>query len=373
MSPIGGDTTSAVTPDVVDRVVIAVDGGGSKTDVVALSLDGQLVARLRGVGSNPQALGLAPAIRIIGHLVERMLESISDRPVERVCIYLAGLDLPAEIEAFTAALAVEAWSMPPGSRPPIADNDLFALLRTGTNEPNAVAVICGTGINALGVRTDGATARFPSLGVISGDWGGGAFLGSEALWHAARSEDGRGAKTSLETLVPEAFGLSSVAAVAQAFHFDRIPGQEISSLCPVLFAAARAGDVVATSIVDHQAEEIVLMASAAIRRLDLLDMEVPVVLGGGVLGSNDARLTTAIRDGLAASAPRASMHLLTAPPILGAGLLALESVGATPASLKRARDNMINPVDEAMTNAPQGVLEQDPTIVLTRDSGPAAS
>ena len=33
----------------------------------------------------------------------------------------------------------------------------------------AVAVVCVTGINRVGVRADGETARFPALGEISGD------------------------------------------------------------------------------------------------------------------------------------------------------------------------------------------------------------
>ena len=41
---------------------------------------------------------------------------------------------------------------------------------------------------------DGRTIRYPSLGTISGDWGGGWHLGERALWFAARAADGRGAQ-----------------------------------------------------------------------------------------------------------------------------------------------------------------------------------
>jgi len=337
----------AVSATADDRVVIAVDGGGSKTDVVALTVDGQVVARLRGSGSSPQFLGLAPSVRLIGDLVEQVVASVAPRRVLRVCIYLAGLDLAAELESFAAAIAVESWSQPPGALPAISDNDLFALLRTGTSEPNAIAVICGTGINALGMRSDGATARFPALGMISGDWGGGAFLGSEALWHAARSEDGRGPKTSLEQIVPGEFDLPSVAAVTEAIHFGRISEQAIASLCPVVFDAATAGDEVAGSIVDRQAEEIVLMASSAIRRLELLDIDIPIILGGGVLAANHPRLISGIADGLAVAAPRAIAQVMAAWPIVGAGLLALESVDAEQPALERARDELMSSAQEA--------------------------
>ncbi|GGI81165.1 hypothetical protein GCM10011581_18190 [Saccharopolyspora subtropica] len=52
-------------------------------------------------------------------------------------------------------------------------NDTFALLRAGTED-------------GVGVAPDGRTARFPAIGRISGDWGGGAFLGHEVLWWAVR-------------------------------------------------------------------------------------------------------------------------------------------------------------------------------------------
>jgi N-acetylglucosamine kinase-like BadF-type ATPase len=340
------DASGTCAGDDAQRVVVAVDGGGSKTDVVALTLDGHLVSSVRGGGSNPQMLGLEPAIRIIGDLVEQVLSAVVPRRLKRICIYLAGLDLPAEFEAFAGALAAEPWARSEGALPPSAANDLFALLRTGTSEANAVAVVCGTGINALGVRADGATARFPSLGTISGDWGGGAFLGTEALWHAARAEDGRGPKTSLARLVPETFGLPSVAAVAEAVHLGQIAERALASLCPVVFTAARAGDEVAGSIVDRQAEEVVLLVGAAVRRLELLETPIPVVLGGGVLAANDPRLIAGIKAGLARTAPRAVSRVVSANPIVGAGLLALESVGSPPVVLERARRELLGQLRE---------------------------
>jgi N-acetylglucosamine kinase-like BadF-type ATPase len=65
------------------------------------------------------------------------------------------------------------------------ENDSFALLRAGTADANAVAVVCGAGINCVGTRADGKTSRFLSLGKISGDWGGGNQLGYDTLWHGS--------------------------------------------------------------------------------------------------------------------------------------------------------------------------------------------
>ena len=55
----------------------------------------------------------------------------------------------------------------------MVDNDTFAVLRAGTERGWGVAVVCGAGINCVGVSPDGRHARFPALGTITGDWGGG--------------------------------------------------------------------------------------------------------------------------------------------------------------------------------------------------------
>ncbi|WFR68415.1 BadF/BadG/BcrA/BcrD ATPase family protein [Curtobacterium flaccumfaciens] len=284
-------------------VVLAVDGGGSKTDVVAIALDGTLVGHARGPGSNPQSRGWDVAGPILDDVRARVVGALGARRILTTHVYLAGLDLHDELVAATDALAH--WDED-GGAPDVLDNDLFALLRAGTLSPDAAAVVCGTGINALAVRADGATARFPAIGDVSGDWGGGAYLGSRALWHAARADDGRGPATALTEAVPAAVGLGSVREVIEAVHFGRLDQRVYNRLCPVLFEVAEAGDAVAAAVVARQAEEISLLASVALGRLGLAGSAtapVPVVLGGGVLAARDALLVDGVVSGLAERVP----------------------------------------------------------------------
>lgn len=141
-------------------LVIAVDGGGSKTDAVALELDGTVVAEARDGTSSPHVIGMRGSADLVSALIRRLLEQTGPRPIAAANLYLSGLDLPTEIEDFRRAIAATPWA---GAT---LDNDLFALLRAGTDEPDAVAVVCGTGINCVGVRADGRAIRYPSLGTI---------------------------------------------------------------------------------------------------------------------------------------------------------------------------------------------------------------
>ncbi|MGO1850625.1 N-acetylglucosamine kinase [Microbacterium sp.] len=313
--------------------VIAVDGGGSKTDAVLLSRDGTLLAHERGSGSNPQLDGLESSVSTVDAVVSAVLGSRDLNELAQVNLYLSGLDFPAEISAYQAGIAQLRWAIP-GT---VVDNDLLALLRAGTDSPDAVAIVCGTGINAIGVRGDGATARFPAVGSISGDWGGGGTLGSEALWHAARAEDGRGPRTLLLEKVREAFGVAELSIAIADLHFGRRSSSSVTDLSPVVFDAAAAGDPVAVGLVQRQADEIVAYARVCLDRLGLLDAEAPIVVGGGVARARHPLLVSRIREGLAEVAPRAELKIIDTAPILGAGLLALIDSGATADALAKAR------------------------------------
>jgi N-acetylglucosamine kinase-like BadF-type ATPase len=314
-------------------LIVAIDGGGSKTDAVALTREGQVVARTTGPGSSPHFLGVDESVRQIDELV---LEVAGAHRVEQANLYLSGLDLPSEVDIFTGAISHLSWATPST----ILENDLFALLRAGTAASDAVAVVCGSGINAVGRRADGASARFAALGLISGDWGGGTGIGESALWHAVRGSDLRGPSTTLTAAIPPIFGLTTIDAVTQAFHLHTLEYGDLGLLSPLVFDHADAGDAIAGRIIERQGEEIALMAASCIERLSLAALPVPVVLGGGVLSSRHPGLLAAIRATLEPRCPKAVIHHVAAPPIVGAALLALETVGASESALARAREEL---------------------------------
>ncbi|MFB8754919.1 N-acetylglucosamine kinase [Streptomyces nigra] len=303
--------------------VLAVDAGNSKTDVAVVAGDGTVLATARAGGFRPPAVGVEQAMDTLAEAVEEAFTAAGVTRADHVSACLANADLPVEEETLAAALHARAW----GTRVEVR-NDTFAILRAGVTAPRGVAVVCGAGINCVGMRPDGRTARFPALGRLSGDWGGGWGLAEEALWHAARAEDGRGAATSLAQALPAHFGLSSMYALIEALHLGHLPQRRRHELAPVLFATAASGDAVARSLVDRLADEVVTMATVALTRLGLLGEETPVLLGGSVLAARHPQLDDGIRDLLAARAPKAVPRVVAARPVLGAALLGLDAVGA---------------------------------------------
>jgi N-acetylglucosamine kinase-like BadF-type ATPase len=308
--------------------VLAFDAGNSKTDVALVAADGTVLGTARGGGFEPQKMGPVAAVAGLEPLVRAAAAEaglrLSDVPlVQQISACLANADLPIEVEQLTTVFEDCGWA-----ESVYVTNDTFALLRSGVDEPRGVAVVCGAGINCSGMLPDGRTARFTALGKLTGDWGGGAQLAEEAFWSAARAEDGRGPATALLAALPTHYGMPSLAALIEAFHFGDFPAER---------QLAAAGDTVALGIIQQQAEEIVAMAVSVLRRLELLGERVTVVLGGGVLTAGHSVLLDRVTRLLAEVAPKAVPRVVDVPPVVGAALLGLDHTAAGANAQERLR------------------------------------
>jgi N-acetylglucosamine kinase-like BadF-type ATPase len=313
------------------RLALAVDGGNSKTDVALVSEDGEVLATGRAGPFTPQRDGVAAAVSVVVAAVAA-LGGVPAGGFDHVSACVAGADLPVEEEALAREFAARGLGADV-----VVRNDTFALLRAGASAPWGVAVVCGAGINAVGVSPAGAVARFPALGRLSGDWGGGHGLAEEALWHAVRAEDGRGVPTALTGLVTSHFGTRSVEELVLELHFGRVEEERLHELAPGVLAVAAAGDAVAGSLVARQAGEVAIMAEVCLRRLGLLDAPAEVVLGGGLLTARDPLMTSLLGAEFAVRAPKAELVMAGLPPVAGAALLALDRLAAPEPARTRLR------------------------------------
>jgi N-acetylglucosamine kinase-like BadF-type ATPase len=318
-------------------MVLAVDGGNSKTDVALVDTAGEVLGAVRGPGTSHHHLGVPAALEALGALVaaardDAGLPAGGRPPAEVGVLCLAGLDLPADDRAMGPAVAGRGWA-----RQVLLRNDVFAVLRAGSGRTWGVGVVLGAGINCAGVAPDGREVRFPALGELSGDWGGGRDVGVAAVGAALRGEDGRGPETTLTRLVPAHLGEPTALAAVEALFCGRVEWERVLELVPLVFGAAEAGDPVAAGIVERQVAEVVAMAGAAIRRLDLAGADVDVVCGGGLFSGAGPAFFERVGAELRRLAPAARVTRVTAPPVLGAALLGLDRLGAAPGAAERLR------------------------------------
>lgn len=320
-------------------MILAFDGGNSKTDLALVEDDGTLIGHVRGPLSSPHHLGLEGCVEVLQDLLDRA--GLDGRRADVGQVLLAGVDFPEEEERLHAVLAQRGWAATLR-----VGNDTFAVLRAGTESGWGIAITCGAGINCVGVGPDGRHVRFPALGDITGDWGGGYDVGLAGLSAAARSEDGRGPETALQQLVPAALGFDSPAAVAYAIHVGELSQRSVIALAPVVL---RSEDPVALEIGDRLADEIVALARATFMRLGLGGQPVEVLLGGGLMRSADPRLLGRIERGMQDVSPTIVLRRTSQPPIIGAALLGLDAVGADEAAQARLRAQLTAAVERLET------------------------
>jgi N-acetylglucosamine kinase-like BadF-type ATPase len=317
-------------------LVLAVDGGNFKTDLALARADGETLALVRGPQSSPHHLGIDGCVRVLEDLLASALHDAGmpngHGPAADVAqLLLAGVDFPSEEAEVHSAVSERRLA-----RKVSVGNDTYAVLRAGTERGWGVAIVCGSGINCLGVAPDGRHTRFPALGDITGDWGGGYDVGLAGVSAAARSEDGRGPRSSLEQAIPAHFGLTTPTELAEAIHRRKIPMATVTELAPVVVAEARS-DPVAAGIMERLADEIAALTRVALERLALTGEAVEVLLGGGLVHAADGPLVEAVASRVREVAPAAAVQSTSSPPIVGAALLGLDELGADATSRERLR------------------------------------
>ncbi len=307
------------------KIALAIDGGNSKTDVAARRR-GRVAARrsLRGRGSSPHHLGGERSLDVIGALVERARAG-PERPRLAV-LTMAGVDFPRG----GARSRRGSQGGAAGRSASTSRNDTFAVLRAGTDRGWGVAVVCGAGSTAsasrptAGTRASRRSARSRATGAAA------TTSGQDALFAAARSEDGRGPRTRARA---RSCRSTSGSARRARWQSRSIAGGSTAHR----LRRARAGRVRLRqgttrwrrrSSRDSRPRWSRSCASPR-RRLELEDAELEVVLGGGLLQDAAASLVAEIaarraRDGAAAL----SSARPPAPAILGSALLALDELGA---------------------------------------------
>jgi N-acetylglucosamine kinase-like BadF-type ATPase len=315
-------------------LVLGVDGGNSKTLALLADETGRVLGAGRSGGSNYQGIGIEAAMREIRAAADCALRQagVAADQVDYAFYALSGADLDLDFQRLQPALANLGLA-----KAHALDNDTVAALFSGTDAPNAVGLVLGAGINAAGRNAAGTVIRFPSLGWVSGDWGGGGDLAREMVRAVAREWDGRGVPTLLTELVLAQLGLPDGKAMIAGLHAREIRFARLLELVPLVFVAADRGDATARELIFRTGDEAGIMAVTLLRRLDLLAAQADVVLGGSLFRANNELLLTVITDRVEEVAPDARLILPEMEPAAGAVLGALEKLGIVHDGTVRAR------------------------------------
>ncbi len=311
--------------------VLGVDGGGSKTICVLMDENGQVLGRGEAGASNYQSVGKKAACSSVQSAIAQAIVSTDNLKVEAICLGLAGVARPEDIEV--ASTIVEqlkssdslpvTWALQP-SRIVIC-NDASIALVGGVGRAEGIVAIAGTGSIIFGRNHWGCTKRVGGWGPILGDEGSAYSIAVSGMQAALRAYDGRLQPTRLQEDIKEHLGLSTLDDLIEVIYRRAWGVRDIAGLAPIVDRAAALGDEVAISIVEDAVKELVQATQVVIDALFSPSEEFEVVTTGSVWHG-----LSKIRERFAASLVKRSpfVKVITPrhEPAYGAGLLALNTL-----------------------------------------------
>lgn len=315
------------------RIVLGLDGGGTKTVCVAVptasvpagGASPDVVARIAPVGrvvvgsTNWNSVGLHAARANLEQAIERTLAEAkrTTENIDTVCLGMSGVDRPEDHAQLNEWLR----EMLPGI-PAVVHNDAVVALASGTGgDLYGVVLISGTGMIAMGFNRAGERRRAGGWGALLGDGGSGYAIGSDVLRAVTSAADGRAPATSLTDATLEHLGLAHAQALVR-WAYDDISWHRIARLAPLALSEASAGDPQAIAIVRHASVDLALAAESVARRLGIQSVSFPLVLAGG--GLQEGILSDSLTMRFHRTLPKATVVFPATEPAIGAALLAIQ-------------------------------------------------
>ncbi|MFJ5860653.1 N-acetylglucosamine kinase [Pseudarthrobacter sp. NPDC092439] len=281
--------------------VVGLDIGGTKTHGVRFE-DGKAVADHSAGSSNVQNVSRETAAANLADLFAR----IGGASVVRVYAGSGGIDTVED----AAALAALIQPHVPGARVTVVHDSRLLLAAGGAD--TGVAVIAGTGSAAWGRNRDGGEARSGGWGYLLGDEGSGYWLGREAVRHSLRRMNQGLQPDRLTVSLLQACGVDHPNRLIALFHSPETGRRFWAQQARLVVEAATAGHQESRALLDQAGADL---AALALEVLGQLDINGPVILGGG-LGMHVSALQDSFRGHLADGGVT-DVRILDREPVFG--------------------------------------------------------
>ncbi len=283
------------------KLILGVDGGGTKTQVRIVAVDvppvgarpsgrsgaGARSHNILGEGyggpSNVAAVGEEAAAASLDEAVDAAHRSAGTRneTIDYAVVALAGAGLP-DVRSFIAA-----WAEKRGlAQATDVVHDVEPVMAAGLPDGVGIAMIAGTGSSVVGRNEAGERCQTGGWGHWIGDEGSGFDLGRRALGAVADAVDGVGPQTTLIERVTEQLHIDDPHDMPQALGDADGARRTIASLAGLLIGAAAEGDAAAAAHLDEAVDGIAKQVLAASRKLQLA-AAAPLAVAGGIVCSSE--------------------------------------------------------------------------------------
>lgn len=255
--------------DESEKMMIGIDGGGTKTEFVLFSESGRILHRIILDGCNPNTVGAERAMDILKLGIDTLMK-ISGK-ICGIFVGAAGLDSGNNTARINDMLKENYPNVKIR-----CENDIFNVIACGKDLNRCTAAICGTGMIVY-ANQNGALRRFGGRGYLLDKGGSGYHIGRDAICAALDAREGLGAHSILTDLVEEKLGNTVWESIQDIYSKNQ---SYIASFTPCVFKAYENGDVIAEQILEHNADCLAELIHFAVKHCDVGKY---VVASGGII------------------------------------------------------------------------------------------
>jgi len=274
----------------MSEIILAVDGGATKTDLTVRTREGIILFNGKGVGSNYQTAGLENVKKELSGLLIEIKNAYPEMRFDLAVFALAGIDSRQDKSIVTAMVQNICRIHQLEITKLIVENDAEStLLGVTRNEPGAL-LIAGTGAIAYAHNEQGKVVRAGGWGHRAGDEGSGYWIGREVLRAVFRMEDGRGPSTMLKDEVLKKLEVGTVQNVAEWLFSPVYSVTEVAKLSTILDICVLKGDSEAIRISEQAVAELALLIKSVVGKSSLANRVCKVFINGGAITHSDIRL-----------------------------------------------------------------------------------
>ncbi|WP_242657988.1 N-acetylglucosamine kinase [Lachnoclostridium phytofermentans] len=253
------------------------DGGGTKTSMKVLDLDGNTVLCANAGSLNYNSNPKEEIRKTINTLIAKLLNltgELSD--CKGMCISAAGISNREASSFLTSSLEQS------GIRCEInIVGDHEAALYGAFGKPEGIILISGTGSICFGMNQSGQKIRTGGYGHLIDDEGSGYAIGRDILSTAVQIYDKRITNSNILDLVYETLGVHSVEEIIQYTYQSNWNKACIASLSPVILKALKRNDPHARAICEKASNELVRLVIPVAKMLTLEQGKMALL--GGIL------------------------------------------------------------------------------------------
>ncbi len=300
------------------KYFFGIDGGGTKSNCAVMSADNSIVFQTTGASTNFLVLGTEKACINILDIINECCNQlgISYKDIDRILIGTAGAGRKEDAEKLKVAFEEHCGNSKIIFNSFRVESDARIALEGAFSGGPGCILIAGTGSIIFGKDTNGNIFRSGGYGRIIGDEGGGYSMGKKALQALSKYYDGRGLPTVIEKLLKTKHNISSPEDLIKLVHRSEF---NIASVALSVIQAAGEGDEIANKIIDEESEELVLLISSMIKKLNLKNLNLCLL---GSLIDNDNFYSLTLREKISGISDEIELRKPEHPPEIGAILLA---------------------------------------------------